>query len=276
MASHSKILKTIFIGCLIYGIGACSSDDFVKEIKLDETDTELQQVLYAKISVGDTSIRIRSYVSATLSSNDSIAKETSPDFIVKINGVSIANTATSGFIGKTAPVKASDRIEILSKLKAYPDAYVGISMPAKPKLIKSTFIPSGTIDRDGQDRSQVSMIFDTTEITSLEIQLFNKNNSTIRLESLDKNSADALLSGSIIFDMTLSDKANILFGPLNTLSGTKLKIYNITRDYYQWSKKAENIKDTESLPFSTPFDQHTNIRGGLGLVYGVNELLVKF
>jgi hypothetical protein len=265
----------LFLGLVVWM--GCSADDYIKDIKLETQETQLLQVLYGKISVGDTFLNITSYTSKKVTSSDPVDQQTNPTFTVKINGLSVQNTAILGFTTTLkSSIKENDQIEIVSKLQGYPDALCVITMPKKAKVARTAFTPSGVLDRDGDARSRLSVFYEETGVVALEVLLQNNAGNTLILESIEKFSADALKRSSVLFDMKGQNKTDITFGPINTMVGQRLTISSITLDYFLWSKKAESINDAGFLPFSTPFDQHTNIKGGLGIIYGVNDLVLRF
>jgi hypothetical protein len=292
----AKYILPFSFFALLFSLTSCE-DFFETTLELDPPPFENTLVIDCVAHTGQDTIEIRISRNAGILENIDVTQLNiqDADVWVSINGVlDKAKQFTPVFPSQsknnyrfilTAPLKTGDEILIEATQKELRTASARIQIKPAINIRSAIFIEDGGIDRDGDERSKVTVtIDDPAGKNYYAVQILapfgNDNLIPTYISSLDPTVYESYQANTLLMtDDGYDGKEKTFDFQLNRLpkeqaeNNVTLIWYNISEEYYKFSRSLLAHQNTTDNPFGTPVPVTTNIQGGTG-IFAIHHIQV--
>lgn len=284
----SKYPNLSFLIFLIFSLSSCENF-FNTTLDLDPPPYDKSLVIDCVAHTGQDTVEVRISRNAGILENVDVYELALNDaeVFLTINGSKIVGENFDPVFSSQSrnnyrfvlpkSLNTNDKVVIEAMHKDFVNASSTLHILPKNEVLSATFNENGGLDRDGDERSKVTVKFkDEVGKNFYAVQIlapdWNSQSGPTYLTSLDPSAVESFESTTMLLsDDGYDGKEKIIEFQIYRLpkewveGKMKLVWYNISEDYYKYSRSLLAYKNTVDNPFGTPVPVTTNINGGTGI-----------
>lgn len=282
-----------FIILSIIGFSFSSCENFFETtLELDPPPFEKKLVLIANLKTGSDDFQVYVTENFGILDDEQIPTLTDPKIEFTINGQVYADFLRTKedngfrfiFDLSNVDIQSGDVCKILVSHEGFPIATSAQVVPPKVELTNIKYVENGGLDTEGSEKSKVDVSFSDPSGKNFYETVIKSNNPMswynyfyTRLN--EPGAAEGINYYDVIFnDLAFEGKQKDLSLLIDRTFESQAREFEIavvwrsvTEDYYKYVRTANVYYDNNDNPFTTPADVYTNVDGGLGIFYIVNE-----
>jgi len=282
-----------FIILSIIGFSFSSCENFFETtLELDPPPFEKKLVLIANLKTRMDVFQVYVTENFGILDDDQIPTLSDPKIEFTINGQVYDNYSRAktdnGFIFyfpfSNVELKSGDVCKILVSHEGFPIATSTQVVPPKVELTNIKYVENGGLDTEGLEKSKVDVSFSDPSAKNFYDTVIKSNNPLSWYDYFytrlnEPGAAEGLNYYDVIFnDLAFEGKQKDLSLLIDRTFESQAREFEIavvwrsvTEDYYKYVRTANVYYDSNDNPFATPADVYTNVDGGLGIFYIINE-----
>jgi len=285
-----QTIKYFILLIIAYSFSSCENF-FETTLELDPPPFEKQLVLIAHLKTGTDGLQVYVTENFGILDEEQIPTLTDPKIEFTINGQAyddyVRTKDENGFLFffdfSNVDLQPGDVCRMMVSHAGFPIAISTQTVPARVEITDIKFVENGGLDTDGSERSKVDVTFSDPvgkNFYEAYIQLNNPNYDYPTYTSINEPGATESLNeyGVIFNDLSFEGTTKNLSLLIYRSSEAEARYNDIslfwrsaTEDYYKYVRTAKIYYDSNDNPFATPSDVYSNVDGGLGIFYIINE-----
>jgi hypothetical protein len=281
----------LLLSILAFSFSSCENF-FETTLELDPPPFEKKLVLIANLKTGTEVFQVFVTENFGILDDEQIPTLTDPKIEFTINGQLYDNysraKADNGFIFyfpfSNVSLQPGDVCRMMVSHEGFPIATSAQIVPPKVELTNIKYVENGGLDTEGSEKSKVDVSFSDPSGKNFYETVIKSNNPmswyNYYYTSLNEPGAsDGLNYYDVIFnDLAFEGKQKDLSLLIDRTFENQAREFEIavvwrsvTEDYYKYVRTANVYYDNNDNPFTTPADVYSNVDGGLGIFYIINE-----
>ncbi len=286
-----QTLKYVLLLSIVFSFSSCENF-FETSLELDPPPFDKQLVVFAALNTSEDVLEVTVTENFGILDNEQIFTLTDPKIVFTVNGIYyseierrkgnkgyIFNVNLDGII-----LMPGDVCKLVVSHEGFPIATSTQTVPQKVEISSLKYSENGGLGTEGDEKSKVDIKFldpigkdfyETYVKSDNQMSWYNYFNTTIN----EPGASQSLKYYAVIFnDLAFEGKKKDLSLLIPRTFETQARANDIyvvwrsaTEDYYKYVRTAKVHYDSSDNPFATPADIYSNINGGLGIFYIVNE-----
>jgi len=286
-----QTIKYFLIILIAFSFSSCENF-FETTLELDPPPFEKQLVVFAELNTNEDALEVTVTENFGILDNDEIFTLTDPTIVFTINGNGFfdidrkkGNRAYIFTINlQDIDLEPGDVCRIMVTHEGFPIATSTQTVPQKVEISSLKYSENGGLDTEGSEKSKVDIKF-SDPVGKNFYETYVKSNSPqswsdYYYTTINEPGASESLNyyGVIFNDLAFEGKGKDLSLLIDRTFESQAREFDIsviwrsaTEDYYKYVRTAKVHYENSENPFATPADVYSNINGGLGIFYIVNE-----
>jgi hypothetical protein len=280
----------IFFSVIVLCFSSCENF-FETSLELDPPPFEKKLVLIASLKTGTEVFQVFVTENFGILDDEQIPTLKDPKIEFTINGQLYDNYVRTklekGYLFtfdlSNVELLSGDVCRMMVLHEGFPIATSTQVVPPNVALTNIKYVENGGLDLTGSERSKVNITLTDPKgqnFYEAYIKINNPNYNFPTYTSINEPGAAESVNGyAVIFnDISFEDsikKISLLIyrASESEARNNKISIFwsSITEEYYKYARTAKVYYDSEENPFATPADVYSNVDGGLGIFYIINE-----
>ena len=285
-----QTIKYFILLAIAFSFTSCENF-FETTLELDPPPFEKQLVIISHLKTGTDGLQVYVTENFGILDNEQIPTLTDPKIEFTINGQAyndyLRTKDDNGFLFffdiRDVDLQPGDVCRMMVSHAGFPIATCTQTVPPRVEITDIKFVENGGLDTDGSERSKVDVTFKDPvgkNFYEAYIQLNNPSYNYPTYTSINEPGASESLDGyAVIFnDLSFEGTTKNLSLLIYRSSESDARNNDIslfwqsaTEDYYKYVRTAKVYYDSNDNPFATPSDVYSNVDGGLGIFYIINE-----
>lgn len=286
-----QTIKYFILLAIAFSFTSCENF-FETTLELDPPPFEKQLVLIAHLKTGTDGFQVYVTENFGILDDEQIPTLTDPKIEFTINGQAyddyVRTKDDNGFLFSfdfsNVDLQPGDVCRMMVSHAGFPIAISTQTVPPRVEITNIKFVENGGLDTEGSEKSKVDVSFSDPSGKNFYETVVKANNPMSWYEyyytSLNEPGAsEGLNYYDVIFnDLAFEGKQKDLSLLINRTFENQAREFEIaviwrsaTEDYYKYVRTAKVYYDSNDNPFATPSDVYSNVDGGLGIFYIINE-----